>query len=851
MPKVANLSIKAQSGSSGTHYASWDFYGFAVSADVEARNITAGTLVTIVSGATYYNGVHIPDWVMSDKWYVYQIKGDRAVINKNSSGSHEIMSPINVKNLKKVGDDTPSGGTNLSDTLDHYEVTWYYDTGDGIWFSGDSSSVTVKNATYSAPSNAIRIKVSVKPVSKTHKVNDTDVSYWTGSAVSAVYAIAADPPEKTSAPSVSVEKYKLTASIENISDPRTDKIKFEIYNGTKLYNSGIVKVLTCRATYTCNVEAGGEYRVRCASININNNTNIYGEWSEFSSSVSTIPSTPSGITSCKASSKTSVHLEWAAVSSATSYDIEYTTKKEYFDGSDKTTTITGVEYTRYEKTGLESGNEYFFRVRATNDKGSSAWSGIKSVIIGTEPSAPTTWASTTTAITGEALTLYWMHNSEDNSSQTYAELELTINGTTKTYTIKNTEDEDEKDKTSSYAVNTSQYAEGSTIQWRVRTAGVTKTYGDWSIQRTIDIYAPATLTMGITNSNEEAISSITSFPFYVSALAGPKTQAPISYHLTITSDEIYQTVDQVGNVKMVNKGEEVYSKYFDTSEALLVELSANSVDLENGVSYTVTCLVAMNSGLTAEASATITVNWSETGYDLDAEIGIDDNTYSAYIRPYCYVNDHTKATLAENVTLSIYRREFDGTFVEIASGLENGRNIHVTDPHPALDYARYRVVATENATGAVTYYDPPGYPVQCKSIVIQWSEAWSSFETSNGDAMAEPAWAGSMLILPYNVDVSENNTPDVEMFEYTGRSRPVSYYGTQLGSSATWNVDVPKTDKETIYALRRLSIWMGDVYVREPSGSGYWAHLTVSFSQKHKTVVVPVTLSITRVEGGM
>ena len=44
---------------------------------------------------------------------------------------------------------------------------------------------------------------------------------------------------------------------------------------------------------------------------------------------------------------------------------------------------------------------------------------------------------------------------------------------------------------------------------------------------------------------------------------------------------------------------------------------------------------------------------------------------------------------------------------------------------------------------------------------------------------------------------------------------------------------------------------MGDAYVREPSGSGYWANITVSFSRKHRDVTIPVTLGITRVEGGM
>ena len=64
-------------------------------------------------------------------------------------------------------------------------------------------------------------------------------------------------------------------------------------------------------------------------------------------------------------------------------------------------------------------------------------------------------------------------------------------------------------------------------------------------------------------------------------------------------------------------------------------------------------------------------------------------------------------------------------------------------------------------------------------------------------------------------------------------------------------MDVIKSDKETLHALRRLATWTGDVYVREPSGSGYWANISVSFNQTHCELVVPVTLSLTRVEGGI
>lgn len=108
-----------------------------------------------------------------------------------------------------------------------------------------------------------------------------------------------------------------------------------------------------------------------------------------------------------------------------------------------------------------------------------------------------------------------------------------------------------------------------------------------------------------------------------------------------------------------------------------------------------------------------------------------------------------------------------------------------------------------------------------------------------------------MLKLPYNIDVSDKHSSDVELVKYIGRRHPVSYYGTQLGESATWNVEIEKDDSETLYALRRLAIWMGDVYVREPSGSGYWAHISVSFKQTHCNLTIPVTLDITRVEGGI
>ncbi len=58
--------------------------------------IKKGDLVSIKSGAKYYNGVKVPSWVVAQKWYVDSVSGDRAVISKSENGKSAINSPINV-----------------------------------------------------------------------------------------------------------------------------------------------------------------------------------------------------------------------------------------------------------------------------------------------------------------------------------------------------------------------------------------------------------------------------------------------------------------------------------------------------------------------------------------------------------------------------------------------------------------------------------------------------------------------------------------------------------------------------------------------------------------------------------
>ena len=69
----------------------------------ENQTFAKGDKVKIKDGATYYDGkTKVPNFVLNDVWIIYAINGDRAVINKNVSGTSSIMSPINTKYLEKV-----------------------------------------------------------------------------------------------------------------------------------------------------------------------------------------------------------------------------------------------------------------------------------------------------------------------------------------------------------------------------------------------------------------------------------------------------------------------------------------------------------------------------------------------------------------------------------------------------------------------------------------------------------------------------------------------------------------------------------------------------------------------------
>lgn len=799
---------------------------------------------------------------------------------------------------------------------DSYDVMWTYYTSssDNVWFLGSETNEKYKQSVYSPPDNAIGVRFKVKPKAK-DKGDKKKTPYWNAewSTVVTFMLPSTVRVEVPDVPEVTVNAFQLTAQLD-CYDPGTVGIEFEVVkNDASVYKSGKATLVTNHAAWTCTVDAGSRYKVRARAYAT---TNFYSNWSEYSENVTTKPGTVpkiNSLTTVKVDETIYVKLVWSAITNVTSYDIQYTTQKEFFDVNPSA--VTTVEQDVEQGTTLYVGTvggenatfdytTYYFRIRGKNDVDDGGWSAISSIKIAAKPGVPTTWMYTSVVEVGQGAYLNWVHNSSDGSEQTAAQVEEWVNGGSQTTTRNITGTQ------STYIQSTGTYPDGTYVTWRVRTKGSGPEWSDWSVVRRVDIVQPPTLTLGVYDDFKwkwdtfnfitdniymtdgdygNLTHRVTKYPFFAHGIAGPASQVPISYSIDILANEPYEETNYDGTGIRVSAGESIFSCYISANNAyydtrpkykaddlevlglndypsdnytpmerraaymkrgneLCIALLPGDVNFQNNINYTLHVTVAMSSGLTAEVDYDFYIAWEEEEFLPDAYVFVDKDNLYANIQPFC---TDAEGNSIYDVIFSVYRREYDGRFRLIEDNIPGPSQTTVTDPHPALDYARYRIVAMSMNTGSISYFDIPPEEIGDGNIVIQWDEDWVPYDGGVDNEPDTSSWRGSMLKLPYNVDVQADQTPDVALVNYIGRENPVSYYGTQKGETSRWSCDVPKDDVETIYGIRRLAAYSGDVYVREPSGIGYWANITVSYTMTHHKPVVPVSFTISRVEGGV
>ena len=582
---------------------------------------------------------------------------------------------------------TADGGTRYADGSESlaYENIRYVNVNDG-------TDLYIFEISYNQ--NAWSEEIAITPIAGTHTVDGTDVAWWTTKESDwFVFKMENLAPEVPPTPTVTISDLELTARVDNYNSAKFVKFRIIKDDSSNIFNEGFAEIHTRAAIFKCPIEAGGAYKVCALGSREANDKCAQSEWSSYCSNVNSGPGLLTGL-KVQALSSNSAKLTWNTAPNAETYEIEYTQDPANFGTGSGTQTESTTENVGIKIfTGLDPG-KWWFRARSVNQNGHSAWKPTDiaknpvTTIMGSTPAPPTTWSEATIISIGDTARLFWVHNADDGSNETSAQIYYYFDGnesSAQTITITDeATDEDVSDQIHNYEYNTSSLSQGGSFFWKVRTAGATGEYSEWSVLRQISIYAPASIAFTIP-------AKITSLPIAFEAQAGPQEQSAISYSVNIVANSSYHTTDATGRDVFVVNGEQVFSRFYDTNSNLLnVSIGAGDVTLENNISYTLTVTVAMNSGLIVTRSRNFTVGFSYQDYAPDASVILDYDRFCSYIQPYV---ESSEGTLVSGVTLSVYRREYDGRFTQIATGIANTRNVSVVDPHPALDYARYRITA--------------------------------------------------------------------------------------------------------------------------------------------------------------
>lgn len=742
--------------------------------------------------------------------------------------------------------------------MNGYAVTWeYWVYGNNVWFSGSSSTTTATNATYSPPANATIVKVLVKP-------NPANKASWKGANVGAQINVPQAGTDTTpSAPSnVEIDIREMTpsglnivATVSNYQNEHSNGwLRIQIVKNDEILAAEADvdnKYGVASLSWPYGEIGGVRYKARALAWGKNGEQSA---WSNYSANKYSKP-LQAEIKALNTITFGTVDVTWNALQGADSYTVQYTNETidgvPVFDtGSSAVQEQSGITATHFPASGLsveEDKYVWYFRLKGVGEGGDGDWSEIKSVPVGKKPDIPTVWSYTTIGKIGEDIVFNWTHSSEDGSKQTGAKVGIKINNGEETIIDTITTE-------TSYSFKTSNLQDSDKISWRVCTRGVqgiAEEWSDWSEYREVVVYYPpaVTFSVGVVDA-EEIYAVVKQFPIKINISSTPVTQTPVAYTVSITSKEEYDISGADGVEVHVNIGQEIYSNYIaSSSHQLSLELNPGDLYLNEGSIYDVAISVAMQNGLTGESTNAFKAKWEVPKWSPDADISINKNNLTALVRPYC--SDEWGFEYRKGFTLAIYRIDYDSHLTLIKSNISAGSNDTVSDIHPSLDYARYRIVATDLKTGVVSYTDPEPMPVNAGCAVIQWEGEVRSFfvDPEDFDDVIND-WSGTVLKLPYNIDVSDDVSPDVSLIEYIGRRHPVSYYGTQEGSTSRWNAEIPKGDVDTLAKIRALAIYPGDVYVREPYGTGYWANVKVSYNIAHSKASIPVTLTIARVEGG-
>lgn len=587
--------------------------------------------------------------------------------------------------------------------------------------------------------------------------------------------------------------------------------------------------------------------------------------------------------------------------------IQYKDFTEYNDGSVSQHIVTGLSLgkTYYFRA-------YTIGEAQNGTRLSKATAQKVCLGLGKKPDIPSISSSTTKAFAQDSVTLHWIHNTTDGSEQTKAEIETEfvsdsgVKISSEKFTVNGKGDSQiivfPNNKTGKYKWRVRTLG----IVFNNNEAN---SWSSWSAWREIQVYIKPTIDVNLSGFTRIGSSDVnhvypadlykmyspdechekipymfTAFPLDIKKVSvSISSYEVLSYHVCVTSYCTYEDCNVMGNKTIVTAGEVIYEDdvpsynyrndimYKAGDYSTDIKILPTDIPLANNQAYSITISADLANGLPCSCEFGILTKLNDyNNYEVDADVIYYDNKLCSYINPQLRLlhpeqldeDGDPTYEYVDIASMNIYRKEADGSFTLIADDVLP--NSYIVDSHPNLKDNSYRLTYTLDSTGKMGYYDTATYDFEENAIVVQWQEEFDhssenvvfntyTFEEMDDDNTIyfSEDYAPTkckMVRLPYNISMNVNYDKDVNHVKYYGRNNPVSYIGTQNGQTETWSVDIDKKDKETLNLIRELAIYKGNVYVREPSGTGYYAEIKVSFTRSYNSMVIPVTLNITRVD---
>lgn len=531
--------------------------------------------------------------------------------------------------------------------------------------------------------------------------------------------------------------------------------------------------------------------------------------------------------------------------SANISELSWSDHSDAWESTDEPSTyrISNVHAAKWNIKGLESGVEWYIRVRLIKSFEDSEiegpWSPIVSYKLTSAPDVPNLRLSKYVISNGESFTASWDYISTDGTSQNMIQIcPVTIDSTTGEITYgDNILDIETTDKEYTFDPSILEWSTGNSYYLCARVKSESERLSGWSEPVRLDIADPLTADISSSSLETRTIDGVTRYyltemPFTIT-ISGAGDNAYTN--LVIERENDYHASKPDESSYDGFKGETV--AYFTQQGDAEITINVNDLTgaLDDTAEYRIIATVYDDLGQSAVVERTFIVEWEHQAIVPEATVEIDNENYIAKITPVIPDELPVGWILDEGDVCDIYRISADKPELIIKNGHFGTTYV---DPYPAIgEYGGHRVVFKT---------------VNGDYITTDGTYAWIDLNSEDGDIFNLDAslidFPNGQIDFMYNIDLSSSWHKDFQETKYLGGSVQGDWNPGVSRTGTISTVSVLADDKETIQDFRKLADYPGICHIRTRDGSSFAADIQVSEDMKYESYqVVSYNLSITRV----